>query len=294
MRRALFFLVAALPLMGCGDTSFWEREADKAPRDKAPELYARAIEAYGDARPPKTADIVRCLEKLPWEAVSAGEFKRLTRRLSPLLRRKHSKAELVAWKKRILTKYRLLQVSGEADVASGEAGYDVPVIQTRTLSLRMAEIRSVELGGIRPVTVEVASSPIERTVIEGVSIPVIDLGDVEVVIVDPMTVDVERATVPQTAIALIRADDSGGGAIQEWRAVQELRFRVMGKHGVFVPHGLTPMGRRYKSLQKRLAEHGPGWRTSSDLVAEWEAYWRAVRRLLDRRERWQERMRYGR
>jgi hypothetical protein len=187
MRKALCFLIAALPLMGRGDASFWEREADNAPRHKAPELYARAIEAYGDARPPKTADIVRCLEKLPWEAVSAGEFKRLTRQLSPLLRRKHSKAELVAWKKRILTKYRLLQVPGEADVASGEAGYDVPVIQTRTLSLRMAEIRSVEL-----------------------------------------------------------------------------------------------------------AEHGPGWRTSSDLVAEWEAYWRAVRRLLDRRERWQERMRYGR
>jgi hypothetical protein len=176
-----------------------------------------------------------------------------------VLRREFRTPDRRQLRKRLLTKYRLLRNAGEADVVSEIAGYLVPEITV-------------------PVVV-----------VSRMEIPTIDVQGMEIVVVDA-----DATEIPTGAIAVVRVDESVGQAVGEWSAVYELAFRIMGEAGLYVPHRNSPLGYRHRELLVSLSAYGPEWRNDPALVAEWEAYWRAVRGGLDRRERMKGSRRNGR
>jgi len=293
-------LVLWLPLVAGASTNEWERRAAEAPRSQAVKLYARAIRDYGKTRPPDVAGSARCLDNLPWGEADPREFKQLARTLAPLLEKKHTKPEFETWKRRILTKYRLVRKKDEPDIAAPEAGYDVPVVQVAVLAAPATTIAAIEVpettvNGVRvrrtsvnqvgvPETgVELLETP--QTWIEAREIPVLAPRGVRLAVVDPDTTRIELAEIPENTIVLVRVDDSVSESIREWAAVNELRFGIMGEHGLFEPHRYSVLGFQYEELRQRIEEAGPYWRKDPLLLAGWEAYWRSVRTALDRRER---------
>ncbi len=319
MRSAVWLIIAlGLPLVAGASTNKWERRAADAPRGQAVKLYAQAIRDYGRARPPDVAGIARCLEGVPWGEADPREFKQLARQLTPLLEARHTKPEFEKWKRRIITKYRLLQEGDEPAVAAGQSGYDVPIVRVPAVTVAHAGVSIVEaqrtsivdvdipettVGGVRvrkttfdeirvsDVPVELVDAP--QTWIEVWEVPVLTPRGVKVALVDADAMHVNLAEIPEGTILLVRVDDSVSESIRGWTAVNELRFRVMGEHGMFTPHSYSTLGVQYDELRRRLENAGPSWRRDPSLLAEWEDYWRTVRTALDRRQRWHEGGQYG-
>lgn len=246
-------------------------------RGEAVKLYAQAIRDYGQTRPPDVAGVARCLEKLPWVEADPREFKQLARDLAPLLEDRRRIPAFETWKRRIITKYRLLRGADEPDVAPADTGYDVPVVLVPAL-------------GVPSIGVALLDAPRMPIAIE--KIPLLVPEGVQFVFVDADALEVELANIPENAVVLVRVDESVGNSIREWTAVNELRFRIMGEHGVCEPHKYSALGFHYEELRDRLERAGPSWRSDPALLADWEAYWRAVSTALDRRAQLRER--YGR
>jgi len=142
-RTMVLFLVGvlAMPLSVLAHTNKWETQADAAPQGTktAVRLYKKALttdiknvkKKQGEARLPYLVAIERVYKKMPWYAVTAADLKKIAKEMAPLLESDFTTGNRQAFRRRVVTQYRMLKKKDEADILPGTPGFDivkVPVI----------------------------------------------------------------------------------------------------------------------------------------------------------------------
>jgi hypothetical protein len=278
MTTAMILVTFALPLVAFANTNIWEVQGDSLIRSNpglAVELYAKSLMTDGayvmaiqdsKTQEPYLVAMERVLDKIPWNVVVISAFQELMLGLKPVIETEFQDGDRRERIRELVSKYRL--VAGEDDTTFDNFVSDeIPVTKIDIVKIPITKFDIVKIPITKFDTVQVQLTKLVITEVSSTSVYIVFPGEKDI---------------PENVIAVMRIPIEN---VTKARSAYDFAFKVMGQDGLYIPSDNSSLGIKYKALTDKIDAAGSGWTTDNKLVAEWEDYWKHVKRALDSRSK---------